>query len=152
MPNWCTEPDTECEGDASLFWTESSVFCKTSYHTWLLLSLVLAIQVSASQLALLEVTMRRLDRQDAWILNSLGGTGENVYLVKPSPSCVELAGVSADLRVLSQWACKCPGNVPEGMSGRWLYDIVHQGSANASSFGLAYMASQWMRKTSQCQI
>ncbi|KAK9818468.1 hypothetical protein WJX74_007017 [Apatococcus lobatus] len=36
--------------------------------------------VSPSQLALLEVTMRRLDRQDAWILNSLGGTGENVFL------------------------------------------------------------------------
>ena len=44
------------------------------------------VQVSASQLALLEVTMRRLDRQDAWILNSQGGSGENVFLVSYCPS------------------------------------------------------------------
>ena len=42
--------------------------------------------------------MRRLDRQDAWILNSLGGTGENVYLVKLLPlvwSLLVLSGPQA---------------------------------------------------------
>ncbi len=53
----------------------------------LILHMLVVPQVSASQLALLEVTMRRLDRQDAWILNSLGGTGENVFLVRPHSLC-----------------------------------------------------------------